>query len=153
MDLLTGLQGQTSDILHGTPKGMRYEETIKVLEDRFEDQHLATEYRYQLKTSPFALHEDHVRRGAGKSFVDGIGDSDMKWQLLLGQLKTANETYRHTPELAGMCPVRFPNTNARIFRKSRSPPQPKEETTASLCAGAVGARATFESTTSTNTMK
>lgn len=70
--LLTGLQGRALDILDGVPKGMKYEETIQVLENRFGDQHLAAEYHSQLKTSRFALCEDHVHRGADKSFVDGI---------------------------------------------------------------------------------
>jgi hypothetical protein len=102
---------------------MRYEETIEVL-DRFGDQHLAAEDHSQLKTSPFVLREDHVHRGAGKSFIDKMRDSDRKWHLLMGQLKTANETLRQTLELTGMCPVIFRNANARIFQKSCSP-QPK----------------------------
>jgi hypothetical protein len=34
-------QGWATDMLHGVPKEVTYEETLEALEDRFGDQHLA----------------------------------------------------------------------------------------------------------------
>jgi hypothetical protein len=41
--LITALQGQVTDLLHGVRKGATYEETLEVLEDLFGDEHLAAE--------------------------------------------------------------------------------------------------------------
>jgi hypothetical protein len=48
--MLTTLQGQASDVLHGNPKGATYKETVNDLKDQFGDHHLAVGYRSQLKT-------------------------------------------------------------------------------------------------------
>jgi hypothetical protein len=48
--LPTALQDWAPDELHGAPRGVMYGETIRVLEDQFGDQHLATEYCNHLKT-------------------------------------------------------------------------------------------------------
>jgi hypothetical protein len=75
-------------MLHGVPKGATYVEILQALEDGFGDQHLAAEYRSQLKTRTQgvgeslqefaiaiqhlahrvypALPEAHIRREAGK---------------------------------------------------------------------------------------
>jgi hypothetical protein len=50
MQLLTAPQGWAADVLHGDPKEATYEETIRATVDQFGDQHLAVEYRNQLKT-------------------------------------------------------------------------------------------------------
>jgi hypothetical protein len=119
--LIAALQGRACDVLHGVPRGATYEETIEALEDRFGDQHLAAAYRSQLKTrtqkageslQEFAtaieqlflraypgLPEDHVRKEAGKAFADGLEDTDIKIQLLLGGEKTVNEALRQALEL------------------------------------------------------
>jgi hypothetical protein len=81
------------------------EETLEALEDHFEDQHLATTYRSQLKMTQVvgeslqefatafeqlvhnacpALPEDHMRREADKAFANSIEDPTVKIQLLLG---------------------------------------------------------------------
>jgi hypothetical protein len=48
--LITSLQGQATDVLHGIPKSATYEETPQALEERFGDQHFAATFRSQLKT-------------------------------------------------------------------------------------------------------
>jgi hypothetical protein len=40
--LITALQGQNTNVLHGVLKGATYEETLVALEDRFGDQILTT---------------------------------------------------------------------------------------------------------------
>jgi hypothetical protein len=119
--LIAALQGRACDVLHGVPRGATYEEAIEALEDRFGDQHLAAAYRSQLKTRTQkagetlqefataieqlahraypALPEDHVRRKAGKAFVHGVADPDVKIQLLVGGEKTVNEALRQALEL------------------------------------------------------
>lgn len=94
MHLLPALEGQASSVLHQVPKGMMYKETIRVLEDQFWKQNLVAAYQTQLETrtqiiyeplQEFAttieqlthhafptLYEDHVLKGAGRAFVDGI---------------------------------------------------------------------------------
>jgi hypothetical protein len=42
--LPTAEQDWDPDVLHGAPKGVMYEETIRALEDQFGDQHLAIQY-------------------------------------------------------------------------------------------------------------
>jgi hypothetical protein len=93
-----------------------YKETIRVTEDWFGDQHLVASYRNPLRTrtqligEPLwefataieqlthhafpALHEDHIYRGAGKAFSNGIRDQGIKRHLLLGGKKTLNEALR-----------------------------------------------------------
>jgi hypothetical protein len=83
-------------MLHGVPKGVTYEQTLKALEDLFRDQHLAAAYCSQVKMrtqrigesvqefataveqlahrSCPALPKDHVMREAGKVFIDGVED-------------------------------------------------------------------------------
>jgi hypothetical protein len=98
-----------------------YEEAIEALEDHFGDQHLAAAYRSQLNAGTQkageslqefataieqlahraypALPEDHVRRKAGKAFVNGMEDTDVKIQLLVGGEKSVNEALRQALEL------------------------------------------------------
>jgi hypothetical protein len=119
--LIAALQGWACDVLHGVPRGATYEEAIEALEDRFGDQHLAAAYRSQLKARTqkagesqqefaiaieqlahrayLALPEDHVRRKAGKAFVHGVEDPDVKIQLLVGGEKAVNEALRQALEL------------------------------------------------------
>jgi hypothetical protein len=33
--MITDLQGQATDVLHGIPKGVTYEETLQALQDHF----------------------------------------------------------------------------------------------------------------------
>lgn len=49
MHLLTAPQGWASDVLHGDPKEVPYEETIRATDDQFGDE-LTAEYHNQLKT-------------------------------------------------------------------------------------------------------
>jgi hypothetical protein len=87
--LLTAPQYWTSNVLHGVPEGATYEETNG-------DRHLSVGYHSQLKTwtpdsgehlqefataikqlthCPYpAVHENHMRRGLGKAWVNRIGD-------------------------------------------------------------------------------
>jgi hypothetical protein len=107
MYLITSLQGQATDMLHGILKSATYGETLQALEERFGDQHFAAAFRSQLKTRTqkageslqnFAtaieqlahrtyptLPEDHIRREAGKAFADGVEDQDIKISLLIGR--------------------------------------------------------------------
>jgi hypothetical protein len=55
--LITVLQGQTTSMLHGVPKGATCEETLKALEESFGDQHLAAAYCSQLKTRTQGVRE------------------------------------------------------------------------------------------------
>jgi hypothetical protein len=42
------------------------------------------------------LPENHMRMEAGKAFVDGVADPDIKIRLLLGGEKTLTEALRHS---------------------------------------------------------
>jgi hypothetical protein len=102
--LITALKGRVADVLHGIPTNATYGETLQALDDRFGDQHFAATYRCQLTRTQrvgetlqdFAmageqlahrayptLPEDHVGREARKTFAYGVGDPDIKIQLLL----------------------------------------------------------------------
>lgn len=50
MHLLAAQWGQASDALHGVPREVTYEETIKALDNCFGDQHLAKAHCSQLNT-------------------------------------------------------------------------------------------------------
>jgi hypothetical protein len=108
--LITALEGRATDMLHGIPKGATYEEILQALEDCFGDEHFAAAYRSQLKVrtqkageslQDFATAiqqlvrraypaspEENIRREAGKAFVDGIEDYEVKIRLLLRGEKT-----------------------------------------------------------------
>jgi hypothetical protein len=112
---------RATDMLHGFPKGVTYEEVLEVLEDRFGDHQLAAANRSQLKTrtqgvgeslQQFAriieqfgncayltLLEDHIRREAGETFSDSVEDSAIKMPLLGEKRKTTNEALRVDIEL------------------------------------------------------
>jgi hypothetical protein len=49
-NLITVLEGWSSDVLHGVLKGATYEETLEDLEDRFGDHNFTSGFRRQLKT-------------------------------------------------------------------------------------------------------
>jgi hypothetical protein len=49
---ITTFQGQATNVLHGVPKGVTYEETIDAQEDRFGDWHLATSLSQSAKNNP-----------------------------------------------------------------------------------------------------
>jgi hypothetical protein len=110
---LAALQDRAYDVLHEVRKEAAHKEPIRATEDRFGDQHLVIAYRTQPKTrteilgeslqefatttkqlthhaSP-ALHEDHIRMGIGKAFINSI-----KQLLLLGSERTVNEAIRQT---------------------------------------------------------
>jgi fumarylacetoacetate (FAA) hydrolase family protein len=54
-----------------------------------------------------ALHENHIHRGAGKTFVKSIQERSIEQQLLLGDDRTVNEALRHILKLEIiMLPVR-----------------------------------------------
>jgi hypothetical protein len=67
--LVHHLQGWATDMLHGVPKGVTYEETFETLEDHFRDQHLAAAYHSQLKTR-----------------TQGFGESSEKFATVVEQL-------------------------------------------------------------------
>jgi hypothetical protein len=106
------LKGRAADVLPGIPTNTTYEDILQALEDRFEDQHFAAAYRYQLTRTykvgeylqDFAkaiellahcanptLREDHIGRDVTKAFTYGVEDPYIKIQLLLGGEKTINE--------------------------------------------------------------
>jgi hypothetical protein len=58
------------------------------------------------------LPEDYIRREAGKAFVDGVEDSDIKINLLLGGEKILREAPRQTLQLhTELIVVRSPKAN------------------------------------------
>jgi hypothetical protein len=140
-----------------------YEETFRVLEDSFGDQNLAAAYHTKLKTriqlvdksledfatavrqlahhAYCALHDDHIRRKAGRAFAD-VGDLDVKIQLLLVGKKMVMKALRQAFELQTVFLVARPQeTRAGTFWGSWSPLLSKG-TTNDLHAGAVGGMAT-----------
>jgi hypothetical protein len=170
--VLTAVQGRASDVLHGVPKDATYEGTVGATEDRFADQHLAVESRSQVKTRTQdsgeslqefstaieqlthhafpALHKDHVCRGTGKAFCNGIRDRAVKQHLCLGCKRTLNQALRHTlglevVKLTVWFSVRLWKTGDRVLWRSRPPAQTEEETTYRINAGAAGAPATWGS--------
>jgi hypothetical protein len=123
-------------VLPGIPTNTTYEDTLRPLEDRFGDQHIAAAYCCQLTTriqNPGeSLHDfataiemlalraypnlpaDYVAREAGKA--------DIKIQLLLGGEKTVNEALRQALELQAVLVAATPYENANTYRKYRSFP-------------------------------
>jgi hypothetical protein len=132
--------------------GAMYVETIGATEDRFLNSHLAIGCCNQLKSltqgdseslHEFAttikqfthrvfpvLHEDHIRRGPGKAFVDGIRDWGINWQLLLKAKKTLKEALIQTLELdivklAVRSSIRLQKTSDRASWRNRPAPKRK----------------------------
>jgi hypothetical protein len=134
MYLIKALLGRAVDVLHGILTNATYEETLQALEDDFGDQHFAAVYRCQLTTrtqrageslQDFAtaieqlarrayptLSEDHIWREAGKAFAYGVGDPEIKIQLLLGGEKTVNEALRQALELQAIFVAARPHKNS-----------------------------------------
>jgi hypothetical protein len=150
MYLITALQGWATDVLYWIPKDVTDKETFQALEDRFGDQHFDTIYRSQQKTwtqkveeslQDFAtateqlahcayptLHEDHIRKEAGKAFTDRAEDSDIKIQLLLGGEKTVSEALWQALELQAVLLAARPHkTNNGAFWGSWSTPSPPNQ--------------------------
>jgi hypothetical protein len=135
---LVALQGSATDVLHGDPKQVTYEEAIDTLEDCFRDQHLAATYRSQLKIRNHSIGESlqefatsvqqsvhrnypalpkyHVRREADRIMADSVGDINI--QLLLGGEKTANQAVELQVVVLGARPQK---TSANTLWGSRSP--------------------------------
>jgi hypothetical protein len=68
------------------------------------------------------LPEDHKRSETGTVFADGVEDTTIKIQLLLGEKQTVSEVLRQALELQAMLlPSRPHKTSARTFWGSRSP--------------------------------
>jgi hypothetical protein len=131
--LTTALKGRAASVLHGIPTNTTYEETLQALEDRFGSQHFAAAYRCQITTrtqeageslQDFAtaieqlahrayptLPEEHVRRKAGRAFIYGVVDPDIKIQLLLGGENTVNEALRQALELQAVLVAAKPQKN------------------------------------------
>jgi hypothetical protein len=144
--LIIALQGPTTDVLHGIPKGATYE-VLQTLEDRFGDQHFAITYRSQLKVKTqrvgeslrdFAtmieqlvhrasptLPEDYKRREA---FINGVGDHDIEIRLLLGGEKTLIEALQQALELhaVSIATMSLRNNN-RASQGTRSPPTQRRD--------------------------
>jgi hypothetical protein len=139
------LKGRAADVLYGIPADTTYEEILQALEDRFGNQHFAAAYRCQLTTrnqkareslQDFAtateqlahrayptLPEDHIRRVAGRAFVYGVKNPDIKIQLLLGGERTVNEALRKAVELQVILVGARPHqNNTNIYRGNPSPP-------------------------------
>jgi hypothetical protein len=148
--LITTLQGQATDVLHGIQKAATYEETLEALEDQFGDQHIATMYRSQLNTRTQtvgeslqefataikqlihhgyqALPEDHIRRAAGKAFADGVEDPAIIIQLLLEE-EMVNETLRQALKLQAVLLATRPHkTSTRTFWGNRMPSTRRRDT-------------------------
>jgi hypothetical protein len=86
--------------------------------------------------------EDHIQNAAGKAYADGIEDSTLKIQLLLGGEKMVNEALRQALELqAVLLAATPPKARPRKFWGSQSPP-PSEDTQDEWHAGAVESQAT-----------
>jgi hypothetical protein len=98
--------------LHGIPKDATYEEILHALEDCFGEelfaaaqkageslQDFATAIQQLTRRAIPASPEEHIRREAGKAFVDGIEDYEIKIRLLLGGEKTLSDVLRQALEL------------------------------------------------------
>lgn len=142
-------------MLYGIPKGATYEEILQTLDDRFGDRHFAVASRYQLKTriqrvgeSPdiataieqlvycayLALPEDHRRRAAVSTFVDGVVDLYIKFRSLTGGEKTLGEALRQALEIqVVLVAVRLQETNNASSRGSQSPPNRRRDASRSEC--------------------
>jgi hypothetical protein len=145
-----------------------YDETIGETEDWFGNQNLAIGSSNRLKTRTQddgeslqecataieqathcafpAWYDNHISRGPGKAFINGIRGWNIKWQLRLGGKRTL-EVLRQTLGLEVIkvtdgSSIRPQKANDRALWRSRPPSQTEDETTESLCAGAVGAPAT-----------
>jgi hypothetical protein len=138
--LITALKGRVADVLY-----VAYEETLQALQDRFGDQHFAALFRSQLTTriqrageslQDFAiaieqlahhdyptLPDEHIRREAGRVFVDRIEDPDIKIKLLLGGEKMVNKALRQALELQAVLLVASPHKSSTMtFWGRRLPP-------------------------------
>jgi hypothetical protein len=154
--LITALKGRAADVLPGIPTNTIYEDTLRALEDSFEDEHFVAAYRCQLtfrrqnareSLQDFAtaiemlalraypnLPTDYIAREAGKSFAYGISDADIKIQLLLRGEKTVNEALRHALELqAVLLAARPGDNNTKIYREFQSSPTQRRDTQQSRC--------------------
>jgi hypothetical protein len=123
---------------------------------RFGDENFVVAYRSQLKSrrerageslQEFAianeilahrayptLPEEYIRQEAGRAFVDGVEDSDIKIQLLLGGENTVSEALRQALELQAVLLVARPRkTSARTFWGSQSPPTRGGASKKSVC--------------------
>jgi hypothetical protein len=74
---------------------------------------------------------DHVLRGACRTFINGIREQSIKWQLLLGGRRILSEALRQTLKLevinlAVGSPVRLPKTSDRTLRRSQPLPKRKK---------------------------
>jgi hypothetical protein len=62
------------------------------------------------------LPEEYIWQEAGRAFVDGVEDPDIKIQLLLGGEKTVSEALRQALELQAVLLVARPRkTSTRTF--------------------------------------
>jgi hypothetical protein len=73
-------------------------------------------------------HKDHICRGVGRAFVDGIRERRIKWLLLLGGKRTVNEAVKQTLELevvklAVGSPAKLWETSDRALWRSLPPPK------------------------------
>jgi hypothetical protein len=143
--LITALEGRATDALHGIPKGATYEEILQALEACFGEEPIASAYRSQLKVRKHkageslqdfataiqqlalraypASPEEHIRRKAGKVFVEGIQDYEIKIRLLLGGEKTLSEALRQALEVhAVLIAARSHRSKNVASSWTRSPP-------------------------------
>ncbi|KAJ4428949.1 hypothetical protein ANN_25945 [Periplaneta americana] len=110
--LLAGLQGQASEILHSVPEDGTSAEIMTALEGRYGDHQLAAAFRTQLKTrvqqsgeslQEFAmaveqlahkalrgLPNDFIAGEAAYTFGSGVRDPEIRQQLLLAEHRTIN---------------------------------------------------------------
>jgi hypothetical protein len=143
--LITALEDRATDVLHGISKGATYEEILQALENCLKEELFASAYCSQLKvrtqkageslqdfataiqqlarrTYP-ASPEEHIRREAGKAFVESIQDYEIKIRLLLGGEKTLSEALRQALEVhAVLIAARSQRSNNVASRWTRSPP-------------------------------
>jgi hypothetical protein len=75
------------------------------------------------------IPEDNIRREAGKAFADGLGDTVIKIQLLLGGERMVNAALRQALELqAVILSVKPHKTSTITFWRSRLPPTGRRDT-------------------------
>jgi hypothetical protein len=78
--LIIALQGRATNVLHGVPKGVTYQETLEALKDHFGDHAFAAEYRSRLKTRTqwvgkslqefaTAVEHEHLIHGAYPAYL------------------------------------------------------------------------------------
>jgi hypothetical protein len=140
--LIIALKGWAADVLHGIRTSATYDETLQVLEDVSEInrrrghreqgnpcKNFSAAIKELAHSAYPTLPEDHMMRGAGEAFADGVQDLNTKIQLLLGGGKTVNGALRLVLELQTvLLAVRPHKASAKTSCGNRSPSPPPTHT-------------------------